>query len=215
MQRPAFATVEIKLAPGDRFTAESDAMASMSPNVAFDTRTSGGFFTALKKKILGGESFFVNDFYLEEGSEGEVVLTQNAPGDISCVEISASSICLQPGAFIAYSGDINMGTRFAGIKSLIAREGLFKLQLGGTGKVWFGSYGGIIEKEVKGEYLVDTSHLVAYEPQLKLQVQMAGGIFSSFFSGEGFITRVEGNGKIYLQSRSLSGLASWINPRLW
>ena len=164
MQRPAFATVEVKLAPGDHFTAESDAMASMSANVGFNTRMSGGFFSAIKRKFLGGESLFVNDFYLEEGNEGEVVLTQNTPGDISFVKLQGTSICLQPGAFIACAGDLNMGARYAGFKSMIAREGLFKLQLAGNGTVWFGSYGGIIEKQVKGEYIVDTSHLVAYEP---------------------------------------------------
>ena len=39
--------------------------------------------------------------------------------------------------------------------------------------------------------------------------------FSSFFGGEGFVTRMEGKGKIIIQTRSLSGLADWINPRLW
>jgi len=48
-----------------------------------------------------------------------------------------------------------------------------------------------------------------------LRLQLAGGIFSSFFGGEGFVTRLEGKGRVVLQSRSLSGLASWINPKLW
>jgi uncharacterized protein (AIM24 family) len=49
---------------------------------------------------------------------------------------------------------------------------------------------------------------------MKLNIQLAGGLFSSFFGGEGFVTRVEGKGKIIIQTRSLSGLAGWINPRL-
>jgi uncharacterized protein (AIM24 family) len=49
---------------------------------------------------------------------------------------------------------------------------------------------------------------------MKLKLQMAGGLFSSIFGGEGFVTRVEGKGKIILQSRSLSGLAGWLNPKL-
>ena len=85
----------------------------------------------------------------------------------------------------------------------------------GPGQIWFGSYGGLVEKEIDGEYIVDTSHLVAYEPQIKLKLQLAGGLFSSFFGGEGLVTRVEGKGKIWIQTRSLSGLAGWINPRLY
>ena len=64
---------------------------------------------------------------------------------------------------------------------------------------------------MKGELIVDTGHLVAYDPQMKLKLQMAGGIISSFTSGEGLVTRVEGNGKVWIQTRSLQGLGSWIN----
>ena len=62
-----------------------------------------------------------------------------------------------------------------------------------------------------GEFIVDTSHLVTYEPQLKLKVQLAGGIFSSFFGGEGLVTRINGKGNIVIR-RSLEGLKSWLNP---
>jgi uncharacterized protein (AIM24 family) len=44
---------------------------------------------------------------------------------------------------------------------------------------------------------------------------MAGGIFSSFFGGEGLVTRVTGPGRIYMQSRSLDGLAAWTNGQMW
>ena len=102
----------------------------------------------------------------------------------------------------------------AGFVSGISREGFFKLEAHGPGTIWFGAYGGLVGKEIDGEYIVDTSHLVAYEPQLKLKLQMAGGIFSSFFSGEGLVTRVEGNGKIWIQTRSIGGLAGWLNPKI-
>ena len=65
-----------------------------------------------------------------------------------------------------------------------------------------------------GEYIVDTGHLVAYEPQLNLNIQLAGGLFGSLFGGEGFVSRLEGKGKIVIQTRSLSGLADWVNPML-
>jgi uncharacterized protein (TIGR00266 family) len=115
---------------------------------------------------------------------------------------------------VASTLGLKLGVKWAGIRSWFAREGLFKLSVSGTGTLWYGAYGGLIEMQVDGEYLVDTSHLVAYEPQMQLRVQLAGGLFSSFFGGEGFITRVVGHGKIIIQTRSISGLASWINPRL-
>ena len=212
--RPAFATIFVELTGGDRITAESDAMATMSTNIGIDTRMAGGFFTALKRKFLGKESMFVNEFYLESGDKGEVVFTQNTPGDIVSVELKGGSLCLERGAYIASHGNIAIATRWAGFRSFINGEGLFKLVVSGTGTVWFGSYGGIVEKEVSGEYIVDSNHLVAYSSRLKFKLQLAGGFFSSIFSGEGLVTRLEGKGKIYMQTRSLSGLASWLNPRL-
>ena len=108
-----------------------------------------------------------------------------------------------------------MGLNWAGFTSLIAREGLFRMVVSGEGTVWYGAYGALVEKEIDGEYIVDSSHLVAYEPSIKLKLQLAGGIFSSFFGGEGLVTRVEGKGKVVIQTRSISGLTSWLNPKFW
>jgi uncharacterized protein (TIGR00266 family) len=123
-------------------------------------------------------------------------------------------MCLQPGAYIASTPGIKLGLRWAGLASAIGREGLFKLLVSGTGTVWYGAYGALLEKPVDGEFIVDSSHLVIYEPQLKLKVQLAGGVFSSFFGGEGLVTRVNGSGNIVIQTRSLDGLKNWLNPRL-
>jgi len=101
--------------------------------------------------------------------------------------------------------------KWAGFASLIAKEGLFKLIISGNGTVVYGSYGAMVEKVIEGEYIVDSSHLVAYEPHMKLKIQLAGGLISSITSGEGLVTRVVGSGKIILQSRSMTGLAGWIN----
>ncbi len=66
--------------------------------------------------------------------------------------------------------------------------------------VWFSAYGGIFSREITDEYIVDTGHLVAYEPTINIRVGLAGGIFSSFFGGEGLVTKVRGPGRIYMQS---------------
>ena len=44
--------------------------------------------------------------------------------------------------------------------------------------------------------------------------RLVSGIFSSLFGGEGFVLRIEGEGKITLQTRNVSALTSWINARL-
>jgi uncharacterized protein (TIGR00266 family) len=212
--KPVFSFVHMDLEPGESIVAESDAMASMAADLDMKAKLNGNFLSALCKKFLGGESLFVNHFTNNTDKVKRLTITQSTPGDINCIELNDSSLCLQPGAYISSEPGVKLGLKWAGFGSFIGREGLFKLEVKGTGKVWYGAYGGLIEKEIDGEYIVDTSHLVAYEPHMKLKVQLSGGIFSSFFGGEGLVTRVEGQGKIIIQSRSLSTLASWVNRHI-
>jgi uncharacterized protein (TIGR00266 family) len=210
--RPSFANLLVRLVRGDRIVAESDAMASMSSTLTLKTRWNGGFFRALLRRLFGGESLFVNEFSTE--SEGEIVLTQPTPGDIECIELKGQSMYLQPGAFLACEPGVELGLGYAGLRSFLAREGLFRLKVSGHGRVWFGAYGGIIAKDIQGEYVVDSGHLVAYEPTVQLRLGLASGVFSSLFGGEGLVLRLTGPGRIYLQTRSMQGLAAWVNSHL-
>jgi uncharacterized protein (AIM24 family) len=47
-----------------------------------------------------------------------------------------------------------------------------------------------------------------------LSIGLAGGLFSSLFSGEGLVLKLRGPGRVYLQSRSIEALASWVNSHL-
>ncbi len=208
---PAFGHVHVELDPGESFVAESDAMAAMSAELDMEAKFNGGFFQGLAKKFLGGESLFINTFTNNTKDKKTLTITQGTPGDVKAVELKGGTLNFQPGAYLASTPGIKLGIKFAGLSSFIAREGLFKLQVTGTGTVWYGAYGGLIEKEVNGEYIVDTAHLVSYEPQLTLKTQLSGGIVSSMLSGEGLVTRIEGKGKIVLQTRSMSGLSGWTN----
>ncbi len=209
---PTFATLFTQLQDGQCIIAEADAMASMDAGIQMRTRFNGGFFRGLIKRVFGGESLFVNEF----SGPGEVVLTQATPGDVARLELDGDSICLEPGAFIACGNEVSLRVRWAGFASWIGGEGLFKLLVSGHGPVFFGGYGGIFTQQVDGELVVDSGHLIAYEPTLRLSAGLAtGGLFSSWLSGEGLVTRVRGRGKVWLQSRSISGLVHWTNGHLY
>ena len=209
--KPAFTYVNVDLQPGETIIAEADAMASMAAELTMEAKMNGGFFGGLVKKYVGGESFFVNHITNNSSAVKRITLTQPTPGDMKVLELNGDSYCLQGGAYVASTPGVKLGVKWAGISSFVGGEGLFKLQVSGTGKVIFGAYGALIEKEIDGEYIVDSSHLVGYTPDMKLKMQLSGGIFSSFFGGEGLVTRVEGKGKIIIQSRSVSGLTKWLN----
>lgn len=212
--KPAFATIFVTLEPGEKIIAEAGAMASMDSQVTMKTEFSGGFFSALAKKFFGGESLFVNIFSNESKQYLNVVLTQSVVGDIEEVELQGKDIYFQPGAYIAHTPGVKMGVRWAGFTSWFAGEGLFKLRLSGRGKVFFGAYGGITKKAINGEFIVDNSHLVAYEPGIKMGIKLSNGLIGSLTSGEGFVNRLSGRGNIYLQSRSISGLVGFLRPKV-
>ena len=212
--KPAFATIFLTLNPGDRLTTEAGAMASMSAQLSMTTEFSGGLIPGLLKAFLGGESLFVNTFSNNTQQSLQLVLTQSTVGDIAMIELKGNTICFQPGAYIAHTPGVHMGVEWAGFSSWFAGEGLFKLKLSGKGLVFFGGYGGLTQRQVNNEYVVDTGHLVAYEPCLKMNIRLAGGLIGSVTSGEGLINRLTGNGMIYLQSRSVDGLVRFLRPKL-
>ncbi len=211
----AFSYVDIELEPGESLVAEPNAMSSMDAQLDLHAHFNGGFFGGLLRKYLGGESLFISHFKNSTQVARRITIVQPTPGQIFCKALNNEDFYLQPGAFLACDHGVKIGLHFAGFTSWIAREGLFRIKISGQGKCWFGAYGALLEKEIDGEYIVDTSHLVAYDPAITLHLQLSGGLFSSFFGGEGLVTRVSGKGKIIIQTRSISGLASWLNPKFW
>lgn len=211
--KPAFAAIFFTLNPGEGVTAEAGVMTSMDSQLSMRTEFSGGLIPALLKKFFGGESLFVNVFTNETQQPLTLTLTQSTIGDIERINLS-QGVCFQPGAYIAHTSGVKMGVQWAGIASWIAGEGLFKLKLTGQGRVFFGAYGGITKKLIKGEFVVDSGHLVAYEPQMKMSVGLASGLVGSVTSGEGLVNRISGQGEIYLQSRSVGGLVKYLRPKI-
>ncbi len=213
--QPAFAAIFVTLAPGDSIIAEAGAMASMSGQVHMQTEWAGGLFPAFLRKFFGGESLFVNRFTNRSRATQELVLTQPLIGDIGRLELRGDEMCFQPGAYIAHTGKIRLGVHWAGFASWISGEGLFKLKASGNGTIFFGAYGGLSKRKLKPEGLVvDSGHLVAYQPTVNMRVGLSGGLIGSVTSGEGLINRLSGNGVIYLQSRSIDGLVRFLRSKV-
>jgi uncharacterized protein (TIGR00266 family) len=211
---PTFAHVVFELGPGEQVITESGAMVAMSKGLSLRTGLAGGLLQALMRRVLGRESAFINTFSNATNEPQFLQLAPSFPGTIRELQLQNSTFYLEGGAYLCSTPDIKIGVRWAGFRSMFAGEGLFRLQVSGTGTVWLSAFGAMVERNVQGQYLVDTGHLLAYEPTLKVELQLAGGIFSSFFGGEGLVARMRGQGRIITQTRSMSGFASFINPHL-
>jgi len=89
---------------------------------------------------------------------------------------------------------------------------MFLIKASGTGDLWFNSYGGIMEIDVADSYIVDTGHIVAFTQGLDYRVSRVGGYKSLFFSGEGLVCRFSGQGKVWIQTRKIGPLTSFLRP---
>ncbi len=211
----SFRMLKVNLAPRQTITVEPGLMASQNTQINCVTEMNGNILSALGSKIFGGESFFINHYTNKGSKTADLYVTQTTPGDMFEKQMNGETLFIEAGAFIARTSGIKCQTVWAGFTSLFAGEGLFRLKYSGHGTLWFGSYGAVFEKEINGDLIVDSGHLVAYPPHMKLKLKLAGGLFSSIFSKEGFVLKISGQGKIILQTRSVKGLADWLNARFW
>jgi uncharacterized protein (TIGR00266 family) len=214
LYRPSYSLLKMRLERGETVSAEAGAMVSMSSGIEMQTAAKGGLFGALKRSMLGGESFFVNTFRAAE--PGEVTFAPTLPGDIQALELKGQTVYAQSGSYIASSPEIQVDTKWGGAKTFFSREGLFLLQISGTGVVFLASYGAIheIDLEAGQKYIVDTGHMVAFAEGVGYSVKRVGGLKSTLFSGEGLVCELTGPGKIMIQSRSADAFLSWLIPQI-
>lgn len=164
LERPSFSVLKLLLQPGESFRAEAGAMISMTPNVELEAKTTGKGLLGSIKAAVGGESFFAS-LYTCHSQPGELWLAPATMGDIIHTKISGR-IYAQGGAYLAGSPDLTISTK-GSFKAMISGEGLFLQEISGSGDVFFGSYGAVIERTLNhGErFVVDTGHIVAFEDQ--------------------------------------------------
>src|SRR6187401_3261498 len=140
----AFALAVVTLQPEQTIAAEAGAMVSMSANIDLHSELKGGVFGALKRAV-GGESAFVSTF-TAKGGPGEVTFAPGAPGDVAGIEMQGQTFMVQSSSYLAGDMSLVVDTKFGGAKSFFGGEGLFVLQVSGTGLLLVSSFGSIHRK---------------------------------------------------------------------
>ena len=221
---PAFTLMTASLSPGEQIKVEPGAMVAQSNGMEMKTGMGGGgglggFMKSMVKSALGGESFFVNT-YTAGPSGGWISMAPSAPGDIKTFDLSpGESFYMQGGAFMASEVNVEVSTKFQGAKSLFSREGAFFLRAEAAdvpGKVFYCSYGAIKEIEVTPDkpIKIDNGHVVAFTEGLSYNISRVKGLGSFMFGGEGFTLDFQGSGKVWIQTRNMSSLATQLMPFL-
>lgn len=198
--------------PEEVVVAEAGAMVAMGASVTVETRMRGGLLSAAKRRVLGGESVFQNTFRADPGDT--LFLAPPPEGDVRAVELEAGQeLFLQSGAYLAHLGEnLQLDTKWGGVKAFFGGLGFFMLRVVGPGTLFYCAYGAIHEVPVEGSYTCDTGHIVGFDSHLQYRIRKFGGFKGLFLSGEGLICEFAGHGRLFLQTRNPTSLASFLHP---
>ncbi|RIK66881.1 MAG: TIGR00266 family protein [Planctomycetota bacterium] len=217
--------VEITLDPGEVVVAEAGAMMYMTRGIQMQTvfgdpSKNQGLFGKLfeaGKRMITGESLFLTTFGAVGSQREKVAFASPYPGKIVPMDVShlGGEVLCQKEAFLCAARGVQIDIAFqkrlgAG---LFGGEGFILQRVRGDGLAFVHAGGTIIRRELgSGEQLrLDTGCLVAFQPSVDYDIQLAGGIKTSLFGGEGlFLATLTGPGNVWLQSLPFSRLAGRI-----
>lgn len=214
IERPEYSLLSLKLQQGQVAFAEPGAMAWMAPAIEMKTGFKGGFKKTLGR-AFGGESLLVNTFTASKGP-GELALAAGQSGDTIHYRLDGLDLMLSRGAYLANGEGVTLTGSWQGARGFFGGNGLVMLKASGHGDLFFQCYGGILEVDVRDEYYIDSGYIAAFESTLQYQVTSipsltTGRNLKSFFlGGEGLVTRFTGQGKVWIQSRSVTPYLSWV-----
>ncbi|MEY4070662.1 MAG: hypothetical protein RL721_1276 [Candidatus Eisenbacteria bacterium] len=218
--------VKIELDPNEGVVGEAGAMMYIEDGITLNTifgdgsQQSGGFMGSLLsagKRLLTGESLFMTVFTNQGTGKRKAAFAAPYPGKIVALHLKelGGELVAQKDSFLCAAKGVSLGIAFTRRfgAGLFGGEGFILQKLEGDG--WaFVHAGGTLEERVlgPGETLrVDTGCIVAMQPSVDYDIQMAGGVKTMLFGGEGlFFATLRGPGKVWLQSLPLSRLASRI-----
>lgn len=213
----SFPIVICKLQKGETMKNETGAMAFMSSDMKMDTNTGGGLLKGLGR-ALSGDTIFLN-FFTAQSDNQEIGFAARTPGKIMPIRLNGSNTIIgQKNAFLAAEDGVNLDIYFrnklgAGI---FGGEGFVLQKFTGTGIVFLEIDGEVIEHDLQpGEkLLVDPGHIAAMEESVDFDIERVKGAKNILF-GEGlFFARLQGPGKVWIQTMPLSKLAEALIPFL-
>ena len=215
--------LRVTLEKGDSVATESNAMVAMDASLSLKDRTRGGFFNSLARKFLNDETFFQQWIEAEEGP-GSALLAPAFPGDVRILSLDGREWMIADGCYLASTADVDVTAKMQGVgRALLADSGgFFIMKASGRGELAVSGFGSVREMEVRPDrpVLVDNGHLVAWDAALDYEITLKtsrsgflGRVVQSQLTGEGFVLKFSGTGRVLVSSRNQGGFIDWIFSR--
>lgn len=176
----------------------------------------GGAVKSLVRRKLANESMFMIRC-LAHVHGAWVRAAPQFPGDVKIVPMHGDNpLMVESGSLLAFSEDVSLKTRYAGLSNIVLHEGAAAILCEGTGTLLVCAYGGIdtIELADDMKIFVDTGYLVAWGRDMGFRVGPMHSLVQADLTHEGMIAELTGPGVVYTQSRAQHGLKTWMLPAL-
>ncbi len=204
-----FSVLEVRMQQNEVVFAQPDSMLSMTSGIQLSAslgrRGAGPSWLSGAKNMLGGESLFTAEFSAKR-DEQVLTLAPSVQGEILAIPLAGGgSYYLTRGAYLANIGECKLQIKYGGVKGVMSKKGLFLLHASGDGTVFCQTYGAVLDRELaEGEnFYLDNRFAVAFSDTIKYQlVKATESVKDSIMSGEGFINRYTGPGRLYYQTRA-------------
>lgn len=218
--------VKIELDPGEAVVGEAGAMMYVEDGIELQTifgdgsQQQGGLMGTLMsagKRLLTGESLFMTVFLNRGQGKKKAAFAAPYPGKIVAIHLAdiGGELIAQKDSFLVAAKGVSLGIAFTRRfgAGLFGGEGFILERLQGDGWCFVHAGGTLEEKTLAaGETVrVDTGCIVAMQPSVTYDIQLAGNLKTMLFGGEGlFFATLRGPGRVWLQSLPFSRLASRI-----
>jgi uncharacterized protein (TIGR00266 family) len=211
--KPSYSMLVVNLERGETITGEAGAMTYMDPTIEPHTRKrEKSILGSLGLSILGGQSFWVNDYVAANGP-GQVALVSAPIGDMETLEVKPNQgYIIQKSAYVASTQNVDLDVKWEGFTKGLFGQGLFMIRATGDGTLFINTFGAVDKHTLApGQTLiVDNFHLVAFSSTCSYKVTKFGGLKETFLGGEGFVTQITGPGDIYIQTKNIKEFVEWL-----
>ena len=203
--------VSINLEDKEKVYSDAGGMAWMSDNIEMETSTRVGLLKGVGRMFSGESLFLVN--FISRG-KGEVTFVSEFPGEIKAIKLKKNeSIIIQKDSFLCAEDSVKLEIHFRKKlgTGLFGGEGFILQKATGPGTVFLEIDGSVAEYNLKkNEVLkVDTGHIAMYEESISYDLETVKGVKNILFGGEGlFLAKLQGPGKVVLQSMPIRNLAN-------
>jgi uncharacterized protein (AIM24 family) len=213
--------LEVELAAGERLIGIPEQLSWLTGGVTLHASVSaggGGGVWGLVSRAVSGGGIAMTEFHAEHGP-GMVGFAAKLPGQIIEIDVAGRAYVVHRHGFLCGTSGITLQAALqqnlgAGV---FGGEGFVLQKVAGEGKAFIELGGEIVTYDLAAgqSIMAHPGHVGLFDEGVTFEMTAMRGIGSTFFaSGDLFMAKLTGPGRVWLQTMTLPGLAHSISHYL-